>query len=304
MNIKNLLFIFFLLCPFLGQSQYLSQYFDGADTLEWNSVFIEIDTSSSNVWQIGMPSKTLFSSALSIPNAILTDTLNFYPLNNNSSFSFYLPTEDFGWGILAIQWMQKIDLESGMDGGIIEFSNDSGMSWANAFNNPFVYSFYGFDEANADTLVSGDLAFSGTDTIWRDIWLCFDVSWLNWGDNLSIRYRLQSDSVESNSEGWMIDNMMVHPTFVHTMNEVDQAEYMTINPNPTTGKIEINTRKNADYHIIESIQLINSNGESVKEYGVSPTKFTIDIGDQANGVYILKVKTNLQYEFFKVILQK
>jgi len=304
MNIKKLIFYFCFVIPLIGQSQEYYQYFDGADTTEWESIFITIDTNASNIWQIGEPSKAIFNSASTVPNAIVTDTLNFYPSNNTSSFSFYLPDIAFGWGILAIQWTQKLDLESGVDGGLIEFSNDSGLTWSSAFNNPFVYNFYGFEEENLDTLPNNDFAFSGMDSTWRDIWLCFDVSWLDWGDNLSIRYTLKSDSTDSNNEGWMMDNFMVHLTYIHTVNEIEQEEYMTINPNPTTGRIDINTKKNSEYHIIESIQLVNSNGEIVKEYGTSPTKFNIDISDQANGIYFLRVNTNLKSEIFKVVLQK
>ncbi len=50
---------------------------------------IQIDTSQQgNIWQIGRPQKILFNLAFSIPNAIVTDTLNTYPINDTSSFQY------------------------------------------------------------------------------------------------------------------------------------------------------------------------------------------------------------------------
>ena len=60
-------------------AQFYTQYFDGADTTVWNSILIDIDHDSSNVWQIGTPQKNIFDSAATQPNAIVTDTINLLP---------------------------------------------------------------------------------------------------------------------------------------------------------------------------------------------------------------------------------
>ena len=190
MKEKIIIGLISLVIPFLVQGQTYSQYFDGADTSAFNSLLINIDTSSSNIWQIGQPQKIIFDTAATFPNAIVTDTSNYYPTNNTSSFSFGVDPQWFGWGILALQWKQKLDMDIDYDGGIIEFSSDTGNTWKNVFNNPYVYNFYGFDTANQDTLISGDYAFSGTDSTWKDIWLCFDLSWLSFSDSLMFRYTL------------------------------------------------------------------------------------------------------------------
>jgi len=89
-------------------SVFFTQYFDGADTLS-TSIQIEFDTTGTNIWQVGPPQKTIFSSAATAPNVLVTDTVNFYPTNNSSSFQFTLNNFDYWWGILAIQWKQKLD---------------------------------------------------------------------------------------------------------------------------------------------------------------------------------------------------
>src|SRR5688572_8861630 len=175
-----ILFTLMMLLARVLNAQFYTQYFDGADTVFANSVNIEFDTASTNIWQIGSPQKLIFNSASTVPNALVTDTVNYYPNNNVSSFHTKMYNQMFPpWGILAFQWMQKLDMDHDYDGGIVEFSIDSGATWQNAFNNPYVYNFYGFDAANQDTLSSGDYAFSGTDTLWKNVWLCFDLSWMN-----------------------------------------------------------------------------------------------------------------------------
>ena len=293
-----------LIIPFLGHSQTYSQYFDGADTSVWNSLFVKIDTSTSNIWQIGAPQKIIFDSAATLPLAMITDTLNYYPPNDTSSFSFGIDPQWFGWGILALQWKQKLDMDSNFDGGIIEFSSDTGNTWQNVFNNPYVYNFYGFDIENQDTLNSGEYAFSGTDSTWKDIWLCFDISWLSFSDSLMFRFTLKSDSVDNNKEGWIIDNLLAHITIIHTVNEIEQEEYMTASPNPTTGRVDIATKKLDEFHIIEKMELVNIEGKVVQQWGVSPTKFYVNIGNHPNGIYFLNVKTNIKSETFKIVLER
>lgn len=295
-----------ILCLFTASvyAQSLSQYFDGADTIPGQSLFIELDTSSTNVWQIGPPHKNIFNAASTVPNALVTDTINYYPINNSSSFYFDADIDAFGWGILAFQWTQKLDLDEGMDGGLIEYTIDGGNSWQSVFNSPYVYSFYGFDQANVSSIPNHGFAFTGRDSIWKDIWLCFDVSWLNQNDSMQFKYTLKSDSLENNREGWLIDNFLIHTTIIHTAtSEKEQENYLEIYPNPTSGRLEINAQKINGYHLIEELNLYNVSGRLIKSYGKCPTKFSIDLSDQSPGVYYLKIKTNLQTETFRIVVQ-
>lgn len=306
MKTYRLFLILFIFISNSASSQYYSQYFDGADTICDPAVFfsaicISIDDDSSNIWQIGMPQKAIFDSAATYPNALLTDTINSYTTNNSSSFQFTTLPQGF-WGILAIQWKQKLDMDEGLDGGKIEFSVDAGATWENAFNNPYVYNFYGYQSTNADTLPNGDFVFSGTDSVWRDIWLCYDLSWLSSTDSLDIRFTFTSDSIHNNKEGWMIDNMLAHHTIIHTVSEVKQENYLNVYPNPASDLIYIETQKLQDYHIIEQMLLINSAGQIVEEWNYIPTNFFINTKKYSKGLYHLKVKTNIKSETVPVII--
>jgi hypothetical protein len=278
------------------------QYFDGQDTSIQNAVIIKLDTSSSNVWQIGPPQKNIFNSAFSTPNSLMTDTINNYPINTTSSFTFGIRPFQIQGGILALQWIQQLDMDKGGDGGIIEFSVDSGRTWDNVFNNPFVYSFYGFNSSNQDTIIAtGDYSFSGTDSTWRNIWLCYDISFLSFTDSLTVRFTMKSDSVNTNKEGWIIDNLLVSQTLIHTITEKKQEKYMEVSPNPTSGIVNITCKKMDSFHIIQELQLLDIKGSVLKKWQNVPTKFFVDISDQESGVYFLKITTNLKTETIKII---
>lgn len=306
MPIRLLLSAFFMcwVSAFHAQDVFF-QYFDGADTLGTNSIIIELEDDSTNIWQIGPPQKTLFDAASTQPNGIVTDTLEFYPVNDTSSFSFEIPNE-ITWSIFAVQWMQKLDYDEG-DGGVVYFSTDSGGTWHNALTDPTIYNYFGFDEVNVDTLFNGEIGFTGQDNEWKNIWLCFDESWVYYAQAaLQIKFTSYSDSttagVIGQHEGWLVDNIINNSTLIHTVQETEMPEYISLSPNPTDGIVQIETRKEQEYHIIESMELINASGLVVQRFGPSPTKYRIDIGQHPPGVYFLKVKTNLATETMRVVL--
>lgn len=290
-----------------SSAQFYTQYFDGADTSVWNSIRIDIDTASQNVWQIGTPQKTIFDSAATQPYAIVTDTINFYPTNDTSRFIAKVWMNFGAWGIFALQWKQKLDLDQGFDGGIIEYSTDTGNTWVNVFNNPYVYNFYGFQPSNKDTLVGGEYAFSGTDSTWKDIWLCFDMSWLQQfqpNDTLLFRFTMLSDSINNNKEGWLIDNMLAHITIIHTVKETEQENYLNVYPNPANNIVNIQAQKIMDFHIVEVMELVDPLGRVVDKWTNIPTKFWFDTNKYNDGLYFLKIKTNLKSETFPLVINK
>ena len=298
-----------LLSPMAGFGQTFDQYFDGADTSSQDAVIIHLDTAATNLWQIGPPQKAIFDFAATLPNAIVTDTIANYPINNVSRFEAKVRNTWGNWGILAVQWMQKLDTDSAQDGGIVEFSIDDGLTWENAHTNPYVYNFYGFDAVNMGPLHTGELGFHGLDSTWKNVWLCFDLSWMSSiNDSIDFRFTFISDSISTSTvgndkEGWIIDNLLAQLTTIHTINEVEQSEYMTVTPNPTDGVINITTKKLDEFHIIERMELLDVQGRVVKSWTTVPTKYFIDISDQPNGMYFLNVKTNIKSESFKILLE-
>lgn len=303
MKLKLHLLLAFLTTGSLLYGQYWAQYFDGADTnYTQNSIRVYRSDDSTNIWQIGPPQKLNFDSAATLPNALVTDTLNTYPPNNRSQVQFSIKPFT-NWGILAIQWKQKLDMDSAADAGFVEFSVDSGTTWQNPFNSATVYNFYGFLNSNKAFFDSTGLAFTGVDTVWRDIWLCYNMAWVSQFDSMIIRFTFVSDSVDNSKEGWLIDNLNAHMTFIHTVSEVKEEKYLKVFPNPANEVVHVEARKLNDFHIIEYMTLTNADGKLVAQWRNIPTKYFFDTGKYANGNYTLKVKTNIQTETIPIVIK-
>lgn len=286
-----------------GQWHTFSQYFDGKDTLPQQSVIIHFDTASGNIWQVGPPQKVLFDSAATLPNALMTDTVNAYPPNDSSRFIIGFNADNWYYNLykVAFRWKQKLDLDTTNDGGMVEYSLDTGKTWVNVFKNRNVFNFYGYDTLkNSDTLPGRGYAFTGTDTVWRDIWLCFSGSIMSMTDSFLLRFSLISDSTNNSHEGWMIDNMLAEPTYYHTVSQVDPAQTFLVYPTITTGILKIDTETDAGE--IESIQVTDISGRLVQEYKHMPVKTSVDISRLAAGTYFIRVGITNKAEIHKVVL--
>jgi hypothetical protein len=195
-------------------------------------------------------------------------------------------------------------MDADHDGGLIEYSIDHGNKWVSVFNNPFVYNFYGFKPQNKDTLDNAEVGFSGQDTTWRDIWLCFSMSWMQQAqDTIYFRYTFKSDSIDNKKEGWLIDNMMARITIIHTVTEIKQEKYLNVFPNPANDLIYIEAQKLQGYHIIEQMILVNTIGQVVDEWKNIPTKFYFDAKKYKSGSYYLHIKTNIKSETIPILIQ-
>ena len=63
-------------------------------------------------------------------------------------------------------------------------------------------------------------------------------------------------------------------------------------------------QKLMEFHIIEHMELINSLGRVVEQWNNLPTKFWFDTNKYSDGVYMLKVKTNIQSETLPIVIIK
>lgn len=280
-----------------------AQYFDGADTNYQTSIIIHLDTASTNTWQIGKPQKTIFDSANTHPNVLVTDTINNYPPNNTSIFTFGINL--FSWsqmGIAAIRWMQKLDIADSVHSGIIEMSLDTGATWRNVFTDSQVHNFYGFNLANVDTLPGGERCFTGRDTTWRDVWLCFKGNYLkSLSDSVVFRFTLKTDTTDNNNEGWMIDNMLAQETYFHTVSSTAAAQAFIVYPTLTDGIVKIESDKDAGD--IENIVVTDINGRAVLRHEVHGRKTSLDISHMPRGNYFIGIYTRKKIEVYRVTLQ-
>ncbi|MEZ5195273.1 MAG: hypothetical protein R2764_02360 [Bacteroidales bacterium] len=127
---KKNIFILFLIVSALSALSQVAIYYSDSIDFEESCNYLFVDSSSTNLWQIGIPVKTILDSAYSPPFAIITDTANYYTSNNHSSFILKLEPESIvEGGQTAISFWQKFDTDSILDYGVVEVSYDEGNDW-------------------------------------------------------------------------------------------------------------------------------------------------------------------------------
>lgn len=195
---------------------------------------------STGLWQIGTPSKPVLNSANSLPYAILTDTLQPYPINAIASFT--IKTSD----CFSFSCDLKYNSDSCMDGLVIETWNSYDTIWINLIKY-YDYYFVGTTAGNHNiwgqqdtcTLFNGESGISGngTQTIngWFSVNTMFRSSWLD----RKIRFRFISDSLHSGNDGFLVDNITITPFICPSSVEEINNSTFQLYPNPVTDQINI-----------------------------------------------------------------
>jgi len=188
---------------------------------------IIIDTAyKSNIWQTGKPVKAKFNESYLSPRALMTDTANFYPPDNNSTFMIKIvPPVGFFWGGMGIMFTHRIDTDTLFSGGYIEISYNGGNKWINIVEDKsfdartISHSMYKVN----DTILGAIPAFTGnSDNYDKEmLWHNWIMSWYSWTwadkfnpkpdlfDSILIQFTFRSSNALVSKEGWIISNMSV-----------------------------------------------------------------------------------------------
>ena len=303
---KNLLL---LLTITLTTLQSFAQYPAEWDTITFEEPYeyLQIDTSNQNIWQIGEPGKLFFDSAYSINNAIVTDTLNFYPLNNNSYFDLKIGQFNCGDNYpydIFIEIKHKFDTDTLKDGCFITVSYDEGLTWTNIINDtsgfwditPNNYGYYcGVNLYSVnDTLFNGEFGFSGNSGDWVTTWFGWGILPVKsnmgfTGDTMIVRFNFISDSIDNNREGWMIDNIRLYSIYLPGgIDDIKPLEF-SIYPNPMseTAIIELNNYREIELSIFDIQGRIVSQNKYINNQSIIINR------DKFNsGIYFVKIRTD------------
>lgn len=294
---KNLLLLgllFLTTVKFYGQdtiytfawTPYMGYFYDLNDRDTISKYFYIDTTQSNNIWQLGTPSKTIFNTAYSPPLALVTDTLNTYPNNNTSSFSFTVWT-NCNW--FSIFFWHKIHTDSLEDGGIIEYSIDGGTTWNNIINSGYtLWNFY----SNSDTISSNSNkpGFTGT---YNWISSGFDGPVLN--NTVEYRFTFTSDSINNNKDGWIIDDISISGIMVG-INEVIENSTIQVFPNPTSDFISVKISETTRF---EELAIKDILGRTI----VTTNHATINLAHLETGIYFAEITTD-KGKFTKQIVRK
>lgn len=275
--------------------------------MEVNSSLVELDTSASNIWQIGLPQKTFFGAAHSAPFAIMTDTINSYPINNLSQFTVSL--DSTMWGFIPdayISFWHKYETDAGKDGGYVEISIDSGATWANVIN-PYPAGIYYYNpESNFysvnDTLSGGTPAFSGTQNTWM-----FSKMYLQWMfpvihphndmkgggpwnvQKVMFRFNFKSDGIQTNKAGWIIDNVEIgYEDIGGGIKSKDENNFeVHVFPNPMENEcsVQVLSQNSTKFNMA----IFNTLGEQVISQSTNNGHFYFEKGNLSSGLYFYSV---------------
>ncbi len=237
---------------------------------------------NTNIWQIGEPTKQVFSSAFSPSLAIVTDTVATYPSSNRSFFEFVIMTDDY----TEISFWHKLNTDTLADGGTVEVSLDGGFTWTNIiYAHQFsLLNFY--DSTSSISSNNNAPGFSGNSG-----WVKSFINGYVF-DFVRFRFTFTSDNLDNNKDGWMIDNFDF-ACFGTGINESSKSKSVTVFPNPTVGKFHIQLENTES---LKSIVVKNSSGKLMAIY---KSEF-VDISELPVGVYFLEIFTDNKKYFSRI----
>lgn len=239
-------------CSLYSQKNYGDHFPLDSIFFERNTLPFRIDPpAAGNCWQVGHPSKTLFNQSYSLPLAIVTDTLLPYPPNSNCSFSFSFYYPAFA---VYMDFLHKIDSDTITDFGTVEVTYDHGTTWeilkdSVCQNLVGCVSLSWSDDSILSTgeQIPHNLAISGRSNGWvrsrYTWWWAFPVDRdfrSGMFDSIGIRFPFHSDGIQTNKEGWMIDNIITGYVDVGTgMPVLPTGGEVQILPNPLIRHAEV-----------------------------------------------------------------
>lgn len=267
------------------------------DTFELHHLRIDTLTNQNNLWQVGSPQKTFFTSAFSTPNVIVTDTINSYPTNDTSSFIIVNVASGSGfvWPhtvILAGEY--NVNSDSLTDYGTIEFSPDNGTTWVDLINDTAYASYLSWQLPKP--------VLTGNSNGWQYFWVHLaqlgPVFNIQDGDTVLYRFTFISDSIQTNKDGLMFDDLHFED-WIEGIEEIQNDNLITIFPNPTAEELFIKQNTKTDK---QSIQVFDFTGQLVLE-NLNFSGQTIDTRQLNNGVYLLKYSDTKRYSLKKFVVQ-
>lgn len=287
---RNIFTVLLIIVSISGYSQNYWYYnISFEDTSQFFRLKIDTVSNPNNIWQIGEPQKTIFTSAYSIPNAIVTDTINPYPVNDTSRFVVKHVSDwlgGFQWPhtvILAGKYQVNSDTLN--DFGMIEFSPDNGNTWIDLLTDTLYLNQRCYEWWSPKPTLTGN------SPDWTDfyVWVAGfgPVFNIQPGDTVQYRFSFISDSIQTNKDGLIYDDLHFEDWAEGIKTIKKQFDTKTY-PNPTSGKVEI-LFLNENNEIFE-LTLFDSNGRSILiKRTTNKNSIELDLKNYDSGIYVYKL---------------
>lgn len=280
-------------------------YFDFSTPPDSSVYFIIPEINQpGNTWQRGTVNKPYFTSGSPGPRALVTDSINPYPANNRSSFSFTVINcqglhPPGGYTALLLQFSYSVNADSLKDGGTVEISHNHGLSWTNAiYDTGHVMNVSGF--YSGDDIISslGKPGFTGNRKgAFAGIW--FKPAYSPDADTMIFKFTFGSDSIQTNKDGWMVSSIFIRP-FYEGIDEKFKPDLITIFPNPATSGVFIRIKSRLTPK--SRIRLENSLGQVAGEFVADQQLMRLD--PPVPGVYLVTYDDGIFYTVKKLIISR
>lgn len=270
--------------------------------LSWGGEYkLLIDTVSNpnNQWQLGVPKKTVIQYAYSSPNALITDTINPYPVNDTSVF-FIRFVDGGGFSMPhtnILSGYYQVNSDSLKDYGTIEVSLDQGNTWVNILiDTIYPYTFW-WDTPKP--------VLTGSSNGWQYFFVSFgglgNYITVNDGDTIYLKFTFISDSIFDNFDGLAFDNFRFC-NYSEGIEEIKKHDLIEIYPNPTNDFLFIHT-ENAP--VSETIQIYNYSGQLLfQEFNYQRQPIDIRKLGLSNGLYLLAYSDTKSWTVKKFVVKR
>ncbi len=300
---KRILFIACLLMSQLGFGQCpVGPWTPGGcinfdDTNNYLLGLFDFPNDSTSIWQLGIPNKSNFNQAHSQPRAVVTDTLNSYPPNDTSSFYIRIKPNGGIFGLLAFNF--KMDSDSLSDFGKIDLSFDNGITWQNAFDFNYQNGTSWFVKDSSENIIinsnlqDSGLIFTGKPQCWYSFIYNYYVgdfyndTLISYDDTITFRFTFISDSIDTQKDGWMIDNMHLGLFTFNTSNASPPKFPSKVIPNPSAMEQVWVQFDNDSYNDI-AVEIYTTTGQLLQQHHTREGEIPIILRDK--GIYFYRLR--------------
>ncbi|MFO7670291.1 MAG: T9SS type A sorting domain-containing protein [Bacteroidales bacterium] len=277
----SIFIIFALIAEFANAQEgyYLLNFEDELTTQ--HHLTIDSISNPNNSWRIGKPNKTYFTEAFSLPNVIVTDTINSYPTNDSSVFIFtHYVSSGYVQGHTADMYgWYRVDSDSLKDFGRIEFSPDNGKLWIDLINDTIHAPIWG----SPKPVLTGISDWTLFHVILAHMGFEYEL-----GDTVLFRFTFISDEVDNHRDGLMFDDL-AFSDIVEGMKLLERSEFnSTIFPNPGNQMVTIEFE---NYNILPVLlEIFDYTGKLIfRGSGGEQGYFRVDVSAFKSGGYFYRL---------------
>jgi hypothetical protein len=257
-------------------------------------------STSSPLWEIKRPSKTLLNAAASGNKAYITHAADNYPNNTVN----YLYTNCYDLTTITnpvFTFKMAFDIENNWDYLVVEYSTDSGSNWSILGNASDPDWYTSASTANGlpgrQWTGEGENLNSTGNTNATITEYSYDLSAFTNESSMVFRFKFVTDEAV-NEEGVMIDDLVINGTLSVSNDEL--LESLSIYPNPSEDLFNIrwNTNEQA------TISLYNYMGKLI--FTEKSTRFnshTLHMKGYSKGLYLVKITSDNKQATKKIILE-